>query len=158
MGDITCVHHVSHFDRQGVLLLFVGHFFCNHIFHRCFSFIMPFYTPSFCANHLEQSQFGLYPCSPFQTITTRPATHKYGMLSVSCHRDPMNIKCSFCHANCMTRTSTHPDAITITLIIVIIFIFWPLFWLPLVIPGCKTTVHHCSSCNQKVGSCNACSS
>mmetsp|Transcript_19555 Transcript_19555/g.27122 ORF Transcript_19555/g.27122 Transcript_19555/m.27122 type:complete len:174 (+) Transcript_19555:141-662(+) len=71
-------------------------------------------------------------------------------------RDPTGFTCPHCHKNCVTRTRSHPDVVTIVAIILLVLFFWPLFWLPLCLPGCQTTDHYCSCCNRKVGSRGAC--
>mmetsp|Transcript_7803 Transcript_7803/g.9368 ORF Transcript_7803/g.9368 Transcript_7803/m.9368 type:complete len:170 (+) Transcript_7803:91-600(+) len=72
-------------------------------------------------------------------------------------RDPTGFACPHCQKNCVTRTRHHPDWVTIVAIILLVLFFWPLFWLPLCLPGCQTVDHYCSCCNRKVGSRSACS-
>jgi hypothetical protein len=57
------------------------------------------------------------------------------------HRSPHNINCPYCQQSAVTRTRSQIDCFTITMIVILILLFWPLFWVPLVVPGCKTTEH-----------------
>jgi hypothetical protein len=61
------------------------------------------------------------------------------------------ITCPNCHRQATTRTSEVIGAGTIIAIVLLLIFFWPLFWLPLVIPECKQIDHFCSLCNAKVG-------
>jgi hypothetical protein len=54
---------------------------------------------------------------------------------------PHNINCPYCQQSAVTRTRSQIDCFTITMIVILILLFWPLFWVPLVVPGCKTTEH-----------------
>ena len=60
--------------------------------------------------------------------------------------------CPHCHAvNGRTRTRTKPNWLTITAVVLLCILFWPLCWLPLVIDSCKLTEHFCKNCGKKVG-------
>ena len=60
--------------------------------------------------------------------------------------------CPHCGAtNVMTRTSTYPSIETWLLCVGILLLFWPAFWIPLVMDSAKTTDHFCTSCNATVG-------
>jgi predicted RNA-binding Zn-ribbon protein involved in translation (DUF1610 family) len=50
-----------------------------------------------------------------------------------------------------TRTQTKSTGTTWVCVVVGVFIFWPLCWLPLVIKPMKQTNHYCHSCGTKVG-------
>jgi LITAF-like zinc ribbon domain len=65
-------------------------------------------------------------------------------------RDPKRIQCPFCGQHTITRARTQIDVFTIVMVVLLVIFFWPLFWLPLVLPGCKTTEHFCSHCHAKV--------
>lgn len=51
-------------------------------------------------------------------------------------RQPKSIKCPNCHQDTQTEISHQVDAYTIVFCIVILFLFWPLFWLVRVMMIC----------------------
>lgn len=61
-------------------------------------------------------------------------------------KDPSRCTCPHCNQTMVTRTTHKIDTVTILLVIVMLLVFWPLFFLPLIIPGCKATEHYCTSC------------
>lgn len=63
---------------------------------------------------------------------------------------PAQVTCPFCHQNVRTNTSHVIDLFTLLAVGIVFLIFWPLCWLPLVIPGCKVTQHFCPRCHRKV--------
>ena len=65
-------------------------------------------------------------------------------------RRPMSVQCPYCSLQGVTRTRNQFDALTIVSVIVLVFFFWPLAWLPLVMPCCQTTEHYCQRCHRKV--------
>mmetsp|Transcript_30246 Transcript_30246/g.55751 ORF Transcript_30246/g.55751 Transcript_30246/m.55751 type:complete len:171 (+) Transcript_30246:115-627(+) len=68
-------------------------------------------------------------------------------------RHPTNIPiCPHCSAtNVATRTSTFPSFETWFLSIGLFFVFWPVFWIPLVVDSAKKTEHICTNCGVVVG-------
>mmetsp|Transcript_124274 Transcript_124274/g.175284 ORF Transcript_124274/g.175284 Transcript_124274/m.175284 type:complete len:166 (-) Transcript_124274:439-936(-) len=67
-------------------------------------------------------------------------------------RNPMMMKlCPHCHLESRTRVTTSPTWQTWTASGVLIFVFWPVCWLPLVLDNCKETNHHCVLCGNQVG-------
>ena len=72
------------------------------------------------------------------------------------HSNPAKITCPYCKHQGVTRTSEMIDTMTIVAVIVLLLLFWPLFWLPLCMPGCKATEHYCANCNRVVGKAEAC--
>jgi LITAF-like zinc ribbon domain len=61
-------------------------------------------------------------------------------------------QCPHCHTtNVRTTTRTYPSAVTWLAVILMIIIFWPLFWVPLVLDQCRHTTHICSHCHQEIG-------
>jgi LITAF-like zinc ribbon domain len=67
-------------------------------------------------------------------------------------RMPTNLPvCPYCcHINVRTRIMTVPNWLTWVSVIVVLFVFWPLFWAPLLIDACKRTDHYCSQCQALV--------
>lgn len=63
---------------------------------------------------------------------------------------PKQITCPYCHRDGKTNIHTSADMATIITIIVLLMLFWPIFWLPLVLPGCKKVEHFCQFCHRKV--------
>jgi hypothetical protein len=61
-------------------------------------------------------------------------------------------QCPHCRAvNVPTLTRTFPSAVTCLAVLVMLIIFWPLFWLPLVLDQCRHTTHVCTNCHNEVG-------
>jgi hypothetical protein len=72
-------------------------------------------------------------------------------------RSPVAVQCPFCRAQTVTRTRNQIDGVTIIIVVVLLFLFWPLFFLPLCMPSCKSTNHFCTHCHQKIAKTEACS-
>jgi hypothetical protein len=64
---------------------------------------------------------------------------------------PKRIVCPICHCQGKTTIRSSVDPCTIIAVVVLFLTFWPIFWLPFLLPGCKTTEHFCSHCHRKVG-------
>jgi hypothetical protein len=95
---------------------------------------------------------------PATATATPPSTAAYNPgLVGNLGRDPVGLKCQYCHEEMVTRPSDQVDAVTIMLVILLVFLFWPLCWIPFCVPGCKKTEHYCSRCNRVVGETEACS-
>eukprot|EP00978_Attheya_sp_CCMP212_P037270 scaffold174465_cov52-Attheya_sp.AAC.2 len=62
------------------------------------------------------------------------APHNPGLVG-NLGRDPVGLKCQYCHEEMVTRPSDQIDAVTIMIAILL----------------CKKTEHYCSRCNRKVG-------
>lgn len=58
--------------------------------------------------------------------------------------------CPNCHKQVRTRVQHEVDDGTIVAVIILLLFFWPLLWLPLVLPSCQGTLHFCSSCNYRI--------
>ena len=54
--------------------------------------------------------------------------------------------------NIRTRTVTGPDWITWVTVAMLLVVFWPLCWIPLVTDSCRKTTHYCIACGAAVGS------
>lgn len=77
--------------------------------------------------------------------------------SVFLTRNPTQMDaCPCCQANARTRVVTAPSIVTWAVVVLLVFIFWPLCWLPLVMTKTKQSDHYCTSCNMKVGTIGAC--
>ena len=60
--------------------------------------------------------------------------------------------CPNCNAaNIRTRIRTYPSIFTWIFCLVLLLLFWPLCWVPLVCDVFKQTDHFCTTCNTKVG-------
>lgn len=66
-------------------------------------------------------------------------------------RLPTQYTCPHCGHTEETVVSNRSNFITFTFMIIIGWIFWPLFWVPFVIQVCKVTKHKCGYCGAKVG-------
>jgi LITAF-like zinc ribbon domain len=61
-------------------------------------------------------------------------------------------QCPLCmKTNVRTRTVTSPNWMTWVTVAVLLVIFWPLCWIPLVTDSCRRTIHYCMFCNSEVG-------
>jgi LITAF-like zinc ribbon domain len=54
--------------------------------------------------------------------------------------------------NVRTRIRTAPDWLTWVTVAVLLVVFWPLFWIPLVTDACRRTTHYCTACGAEIGS------
>ncbi|GKY96286.1 hypothetical protein MPSEU_000588300 [Mayamaea pseudoterrestris] len=70
---------------------------------------------------------------------------------------PCSITCPYCHAQTRTLPRNSPDACTIVIFVVLLIVFWPICWLPFVLPDCQKTEHQCASCMRHVGTTESCS-
>jgi hypothetical protein len=71
-------------------------------------------------------------------------------------RHPMQMReCPNCHQGSRTRIETFPTCQSWLLAGILLVVFWPVFWIPLVVDTCKQTNHHCVSCGAKVGQVDA---
>jgi len=72
-------------------------------------------------------------------------------------RVPMMLNpCPICQTPGRTRVRTFPNWMTWLLVLALLFIFWPLCWIPLVTDSMKQTDHYCMACQQRVGSIGPC--
>lgn len=95
------------------------------------------------------------PVSPtqaqYQHISPSNASSNVVIID-SFKRGPMNIQsCPYCNSQTRTRTVTSPNHITWIAVVALFFIFWPLFWLPLIMDKCKRTDHFCQKCHAMIG-------
>lgn len=61
--------------------------------------------------------------------------------------------CPVCNKkNVRTRIVTAPDWLTWVTVAVLLVVFWPLCWVPLVTDSCRRTTHYCIACSAEVGS------
>jgi hypothetical protein len=63
----------------------------------------------------------------------------------------MMAACPHCGLESRTKVRTFPSFITWAMSILLLFLFWPLCWVPLVVDRLKQTDHFCALCDQKVG-------
>mmetsp|Transcript_19325 Transcript_19325/g.36482 ORF Transcript_19325/g.36482 Transcript_19325/m.36482 type:complete len:179 (-) Transcript_19325:137-673(-) len=66
-------------------------------------------------------------------------------------RDPVPLQpCMHCGRNGRTRVTTSPNWVTWCLVGLLLFLFWPLFFLPLVMNSTRRSVHRCNMCDEKI--------
>mmetsp|Transcript_32043 Transcript_32043/g.49003 ORF Transcript_32043/g.49003 Transcript_32043/m.49003 type:complete len:93 (+) Transcript_32043:295-573(+) len=67
-------------------------------------------------------------------------------------RRPVQLdSCPHCKQVSRTRIKTYPSFITWALCLALIFVFWPICWIPLVVDSAKQTDHFCVLCQAKIG-------
>jgi len=91
------------------------------------------------------------------TVTALPpaatqAAQMYPPLPVLPHlgRLAANYTCPYCSHVGPTILKEKLGVCSIIAIVVLVVVFWPLFWLPLIMPGCKDKEHICPNCHRKV--------
>ncbi|GKY96287.1 hypothetical protein MPSEU_000588400 [Mayamaea pseudoterrestris] len=87
-------------------------------------------------------------------IPTPPTTNPYQqepllLPRLGRHRCP--ITCPYCHEDTHTMPWHYPDCCTLIVVVLLLVVFWPVCWLPLVLPDCQTTAHRCAKCSHLVG-------
>lgn len=85
------------------------------------------------------------------------AQHHSTTSTMGIGRKSVSFVCPFCRAQMVTRTKTQIGGVTVIAVVLLLLLFWPLFWLPLCLPSCKTTNHYCSSCNRCIAKADPCS-
>ena len=65
-------------------------------------------------------------------------------------RHAANHNCQYCSHGGPTIMKEKLGMCAIIAIIVLVVCFWPLFWLPFIMPGCKDKEHICQNCHRKV--------
>ena len=66
-------------------------------------------------------------------------------------RNPRPLQpCMHCGRNGRTRVTTAPNWVTWCLVGLLLFLFWPLFFLPLVMNSTRKSIHYCNMCNEEV--------
>lgn len=71
-------------------------------------------------------------------------------------RHSTSVVCPSCRQNVLTRVSHEAGLLTFCASGALCFFFFPLFWLPCCVPGCKDAVHYCPNCGAVVGTSSAC--
>lgn len=98
---------------------------------------------------------------PVQDMETQPVPNKIpeqtpqyipvGIISGALGRFSVPLQCPFCHKLVHTQTRSRVDGLTLAFMCIMILLFWPLFWLPLCCPACKSVQHFCPNCHQQLG-------
>lgn len=107
------------------------------------------------ATHNPTPATTAWPAPQLQKQQATTSQHHLGVRNhlVFVQRSPVVMDaCPYCGGvNVPTRTVARPDIWTLGAVVLILIVFWPLFWVPLVLNMCKTVVHYCSSCGAQVG-------
>ncbi len=67
---------------------------------------------------------------PSITTTTTTTTKVVHLQALSSR--PQRVTCPFCNASVVTRVREEISGCTIALVLILLLLFWPLFWLPLI--------------------------
>ncbi|CAD8091216.1 unnamed protein product [Paramecium sonneborni] len=84
-------------------------------------------------------------------VLTRRMTKNDYLTTANGHKIKQEIFCNNCQRINMTRLETEYGIGAIQVTCLLIFLFWPLCWLPCVLKSCKDIIHYCPFCNQIVG-------
>mmetsp|Transcript_29883 Transcript_29883/g.88819 ORF Transcript_29883/g.88819 Transcript_29883/m.88819 type:complete len:161 (-) Transcript_29883:333-815(-) len=117
--------------------------------------VPPAYVPASTVEGSKIASSTKKPSTPVTTTTTTTTTTTASR-PANLGRSPTGFKCPFCQQEQVTTVREQIDACTIVAIVLLLLFFWPLFWLPLCMPSCKTVEHYCGRCNRKVGETQAC--
>lgn len=114
---------------------------------------IPVATPVYEAQVCEQKQPHKATNTSTSTTTTGAVTTPiYDTADPTMAREPMMMRlCPNCQQESRTRITTYPTWQTWTATGVLVFVFWPICWIPLVLDNCKKTDHYCVLCQAKVG-------
>lgn len=77
-----------------------------------------------------------------------PGHHRYPMAPLRLGRYPTRVDCFYCNKNDLTIVRSHPGWFTWLMFFVLLLLFWPLCWLPFVIPSCQSADHVCRHCGR----------
>ncbi|KAJ2743092.1 hypothetical protein GGI20_004005 [Coemansia sp. BCRC 34301] len=66
-------------------------------------------------------------------------------------RHSQTVECPWCHALVSTRIQRKIGAKAGGAAVLVALIAWPLFWVPLLVPGLQRKTHYCPSCNRRIG-------
>lgn len=115
--------------------------------------------PVAVAINAKDPEVGLHPpSSPTVKMNTTPTYH-----ATTHKKQPMGLEfttrfptvipqCPNCSAlNVQTTTRTFPTFLTWVAVLIMVIIFWPLCWLPLVLDQCRHTTHICTKCHSEIG-------
>mmetsp|Transcript_9875 Transcript_9875/g.14795 ORF Transcript_9875/g.14795 Transcript_9875/m.14795 type:complete len:130 (+) Transcript_9875:80-469(+) len=92
------------------------------------------------------------PQKPKPSTTAAPASTPGPVVSYQkLGTTPFQHTCSNCNHAGLTRTTSQPTAGAWVSCCLLVLFFWPLFWVPFVIPACKKTSHYCKNCGVLVG-------
>eukprot|EP00536_Pseudo-nitzschia_multiseries_P007307 jgi/Psemu1/304842/fgenesh1_kg.170_\ len=85
--------------------------------------------------------------NPHETLLDRdPTISRFPMMMQECPN---------CHRETRTRVLTKPSCKTWVASGIMVCVFWPLCWIPLVSDSCKETEHFCVSCGARVAKIDA---
>jgi lipopolysaccharide-induced tumor necrosis factor-alpha factor len=97
------------------------------------------------------------PASPVKpTTAAAPVIIENHYHTLHLGRKPSPITCPFCKNSIVTIVRNRPDGISWILCIVVFLFFWPLCWLPFVIPSCQSADHACPSCHRTISTTKGC--
>ncbi|KAI9479864.1 hypothetical protein LPJ78_001010 [Coemansia sp. RSA 989] len=66
-------------------------------------------------------------------------------------RHAQTVECPWCHAVVTTRVKRRLGYKAGGAAVVVAVIAWPLFWVPLLVPGLHRKIHYCPQCRRKIG-------
>ncbi|KAJ2375424.1 hypothetical protein IW150_002555 [Coemansia sp. RSA 2607] len=119
----------------------------------------------FDARHFEQSGSSANAYEHISGLQYRaPSVHSisgYGMYgegvpvgpsaAESLGRQAQTVECPWCHARVTTRIKRRIGFKAGGAAVLVAAIAWPLFWVPLVVPGLHRKTHFCPQCRRKIG-------
>ncbi|KAJ2764201.1 hypothetical protein IWQ56_004578, partial [Coemansia nantahalensis] len=66
-------------------------------------------------------------------------------------RRAQTVECPWCHAVVTTNVRREMGLKNGGAALLVAIIAWPLFWVPLVVPGLHRKIHYCPQCRRKIG-------
>ncbi|KAI9098580.1 LITAF-like zinc ribbon domain-containing protein [Phlyctochytrium arcticum] len=61
-------------------------------------------------------------------------------------REPLRMHCPYCNQTVITKVRRESNGMTYCSSLLLCFVFWPCFFLPFCMDGCKDRVHSCPNC------------
>jgi LITAF-like zinc ribbon domain len=117
-------------------------------------------SPAGAKHHKDVEEASYIPPSPHHgkpTVVRSSPDPKILRNIVIQSRYPVTIDpCPYCGMETRTNVTIGPNVVTWVIVIVLVLVFWPLFWLPLCMDSCKSTKHFCSKCGGEIGEVEPC--
>lgn len=107
---------------------------------------------------ISQSHSPIKDSTPPIILVEDPTDNEtpYPLSLIRLGRDPCRVNCPSCQSDVFTHVRSHADAVTWIAFVLLLICFWPLCWLPFVVPSCQSVDHVCPSCRRIISTTRAC--